>query len=126
VADTLYFEELQNYYRCDLLILNMVFNKPFPPVHHLAVPDVARILLEVKPKVALLSHFGMMVWKAKPWLLAEELSQKTGVKVIAGRDGMKFDLTKLEVIPQRKKILLYPPKRGKDSRVNKFKDGKNP
>ena len=52
--------------------------------------------------MALLNHYGMHVWRAKPWLIAEDLSQKTGVKVIAARDGMKFDLTKLEVIPQRK------------------------
>jgi hypothetical protein len=79
----------------------MVFTHPFPPVQHLAVPDVESILKEIKPRVAILSHFGMMVWRAKPWLIAEELAQKTGVNVIAARDGMKFDIKKLEVIPQR-------------------------
>jgi len=103
VADTLYFKELESIYKCDMLILNMVFTHPLPPVQHLNVQDVERIIKEIKPKVALLNHFGMMVWKAKPWLIAEELTQKTGVNVIAARDGMKFDLTKLEVIPQRKK-----------------------
>ena len=102
VADTLYFKELENHYKCDLLILNMVFTHPFPPVQHLDIEGVKTILNAVKPKAALLSHFGMMVWKAKPWLIAEDLAQKTGVNVIAARDGMKFDLTKLEVIPQRK------------------------
>ena len=98
IADTLYFEELKNYYKCDMLIINMVFTKPIPPVQHLAVPDARRIIEEIKPRVALLSHFGMQVWMAKPWLIAEELTQQTGVNVIAARDGMKFDLTRLEVI----------------------------
>jgi ribonuclease BN (tRNA processing enzyme) len=102
VADTLYFQELENTYKCDMLILNMVFTHPFPPVQHLNIQDVERIIKDIKPKAALLNHYGMQVWHAKPWLIAEDLTQKTGVNVIAARDGMKFDLTKLEVIPQRK------------------------
>jgi phosphoribosyl 1,2-cyclic phosphodiesterase len=103
IADTLYFKEIKDYYPCDMIIINMVFTRPFPPVQHLAVPDAQRIIEEIKPKVAILNHFGMQVWKARPWLIAEDLSQKTGIKVIAARDGMKFDLTRLEVIPQRGK-----------------------
>jgi ribonuclease BN (tRNA processing enzyme) len=102
IADTLYFKELKNFYKCDMLIINMVFTRPIPPVQHLAVPDARRIIEEIKPRVALLSHFGMQVWMAKPWLIAEELTQQTGVNVIAARDGMKFDLTKLEVIKKVK------------------------
>jgi ribonuclease BN (tRNA processing enzyme) len=102
IADTLYFTELQNYYQCDMLIINMVFTKPIPPVQHLAIADVQRILEETKPKTAILNHYGMGVWQAKPWLIAEDLTQKTGINVIAARDGMKFDLTKLEVIKKVK------------------------
>jgi ribonuclease BN (tRNA processing enzyme) len=102
IADTLYFEELKNYYQCDMMIINMVFTKPLPPVQHLAVADAQRIIEEIKPRVAILSHFGLQVWQAKPWLIAEALTQKTGINVIAARDGMKFDLTKLEVIKKVK------------------------
>ena len=55
-----------------------------------------RLLQELKPKIAILSHFGMHVWKARPWLIAEEMTQKTGVRVVAARDGMKFDLAQLQ------------------------------
>jgi ribonuclease BN (tRNA processing enzyme) len=98
IADTLYFDELIKHYASELLIINVVFAKPFPPVQHLAIPDAARIIAEIKPKVAILSHFGMHVWQAKPWKIAEELTQQTGVKVIAARDGMKFDLAQLDEI----------------------------
>jgi ribonuclease BN (tRNA processing enzyme) len=101
IADTLYFKELADYYRCDMIIINMVFTHPLPPVQHLAVADAQRLIEEIKPKTAILSHYGMHVWQARPWLIAEDLTQKTGIKVLAARDGMKFDLTKLEVIPQR-------------------------
>jgi ribonuclease BN (tRNA processing enzyme) len=96
IVDTLYFEGLEKYYASELLIINMVFTEPFPPVEHLAIPETTRIVAEIKPKVAILNHFGMRVWQAKPWKIAEEMMQKTGVKVIAARDGMKFDLAQLE------------------------------
>jgi len=60
------------------------------------VPDVERIINELKPKVAILTHFGMSVWRAKPWQIAQRLSAKTGVRVIASRDGMRFDLSELD------------------------------
>ncbi|OGO33182.1 MAG: MBL fold hydrolase [Chloroflexi bacterium RBG_16_56_11] len=96
IADTRYFAELARHYAVELLIINMVLTEPRPPVDHLSAPDVARLLVEIKPRIAILSHFGMHVWQAHPWLIAEELSKQTGVKVIAARDGMKFDLTKLD------------------------------
>jgi phosphoribosyl 1,2-cyclic phosphodiesterase len=96
IADTLYFEGLIKNYASELLIINMVFTEPRPPIEHLSIPDAARIIEGIKPRVAILSHFGMHVWQAKPWKIAEELSQQTGVKVIAARDGMKFDLAQLE------------------------------
>jgi len=98
IADTFYFDDLIKHYASELLIINMVFTEPRPPVEHLAIPDAARIISGIKPKVAILSHFGMHVWEAKPWLIAEELTQQTGVKVIAARDGMKFDLAQLEAL----------------------------
>jgi len=36
------------------------------------------------------------MWQAKPWEIAQRLSQDTGVRVIAARDGMKFDLSQLD------------------------------
>jgi ribonuclease BN (tRNA processing enzyme) len=96
IADTRYFEGLaKSYTGSDLIIINMVFIEPRPPIDHLSVPDVERLVKEIKPKTAILSHFGMHVWKARPWLVAEELAQKTGIRVIAARDGMKFDLAQL-------------------------------
>ena len=101
IADTLYFNDLKEYYKCDMLIINMVFTEPHPPVQHLAIQDVKNIIEEIKPKAALLNHYGMHVWQAHPWEIAKKLTQDTGINVIAARDGMKFDLTKLEVIKQR-------------------------
>jgi ribonuclease BN (tRNA processing enzyme) len=102
IADTRYFEGLAAHYPADLLIINMVFTEPRPPIDHLAIPDVVRIITEIKPKAVILSHFGMHVWQAQPWKIAIDMTEKTGVKVIAARDGMNYDLTQLEVIKKER------------------------
>lgn len=104
IADSRYFDGLCQSYGGELLIINVVVLEPtLPPdsplklpVDHLSVPDAERIIRELKPKVAILTHFGMSMWRAKPWEIAEKLSQQTGVKVIAARDGMRFDLSQLK------------------------------
>jgi ribonuclease BN (tRNA processing enzyme) len=96
VADTRYFEGLASAYAAEMLIINVVFLEPPVRADHLTIPDVARLVAAAKPKVAILNHFGMHVWQAHPWELAEKLTRETGVRVIAARDGMKFDLARLE------------------------------
>ena len=96
IADTRYCDDLPRIYASELLIMNVVFLQDNPPADHLTVSDVRRIVTEVKPKVAILTHFGMSMWRAKPWEIAQRLSQETGVRVIAARDGMRFDLSQLD------------------------------
>jgi phosphoribosyl 1,2-cyclic phosphodiesterase len=96
IADSRFFDGLCRSYTGELLIINTVLMEPRPPIDHLSVPDAERIISEVKPRVAILNHFGMGVWQANPKKLAEKLSQQTGARVIAARDGMIFDLAKLE------------------------------
>ena len=96
IADTRYFEGLERSYRAELLIINMVLTQPRPPIAHLSIPDTETIIREIRPRVAILSHFGLHVWQEKPWKIAGELAERTGIRVIAARDGMKFDLASLE------------------------------
>ena len=96
IADTRYFDNLCQSYASELLIINIVLMEPKPPIDHLSVPDAEYIIKEIKPKVAILNHFGMGVWKARPWEIAQQMSQQIGVRVIAARDGMKFDLSQLD------------------------------
>jgi ribonuclease BN (tRNA processing enzyme) len=96
IADSRYFDGLCRSYGGELLIINVVRLEANHPYDHLSVPDAEHIIKELKPKMAILTHFGMTVWRAKPWQVAERLSQETGVPVIAARDGMKFDLAQLD------------------------------
>jgi len=95
ITDTRYFDDLPGYYRGDLLIINVVRLKPGAPLDHLSLPEARTIIEQVKPRTAILTHFGMTMWRAKPWELAQKLTEETGISVIAARDGMTFDMAQL-------------------------------
>ena len=95
ITDTRYFEDLTSHYKGDLLIINVVRLNPGAPIDHLALPEARSIIEKLKPKIAILTHFGMTMWRAKPWELAKQLAEETGISVIAARDGLKFDLAQL-------------------------------
>lgn len=96
IVDTRYFDELPKYYRGELIIINVVRLEPGAPIDHLSLPEARQIIERIKPKTAILTHFGMTMWRAKPWELAKQLSEDIGITVIAARDGMKFDLAQLD------------------------------
>ena len=96
IADTRYFDGLCSSYAGELLIINILLLEAKQFIDHLSVPDAEHLIKELKPKVAILTHFGIPLWKAKPWEIAQKLTQQTGVKVLAARDGMRFDLSQLD------------------------------
>ncbi len=96
ITDTRYFEDLASHYEGDLLIINVVRLSSGAPIDHLSLPEAKSIIEKLRPKIAILTHFGMTMWRAKPWELAKKLTEETGISVIAARDGMEFDLAKLE------------------------------
>jgi len=96
ITDSRYFAGLSDHYASELLIINSLLMEPREQVDHFSVPDAEHIIQELKPKVAILTHYGTMVWRSRPWEIAEQMSQRTGVKVMAARDGMKFDLAELD------------------------------
>ena len=87
-----YFNGLKSSYTGDILILNVVFYENKKDLEHFDVKDAEKIISLNKPKLSILTHFGMTMVKAKPWEIAENLSKKHGVKVIAASDGMEINL----------------------------------
>ena len=88
ITDTRYFRELANFYKTDLLIICVVFFEPRPDIDHLNLSDAETLIREIKPKKAILTHFGMTMLKAKPHIQAEELTRRLGIEVLAAYDGM--------------------------------------
>ncbi|MGB4502742.1 MAG: MBL fold metallo-hydrolase [Dethiobacteria bacterium] len=95
ISDTAFFPGLADHYaQSDILILNVMLFEPLPvkEIQHLDL-DSARILIQsIKPRLAIMTHFGISMLQHKPELLARQLTEKTGIQVIAATDGMKIDL----------------------------------
>jgi phosphoribosyl 1,2-cyclic phosphodiesterase len=93
IACTGYFPALETAYAGDVLILNVVFLPRRDDVH-LCLEDAQRLVGAVRPRLAILTHFGMTMVRGKPWELAERVRQATGIKTIAARDHQRLDLAK--------------------------------
>lgn len=91
IADSKFFPGLVKAYKADILIINVLRVEP-SNLEHLTIEDVKKIIKGIRPKTVILTHFGMWMIKAKPWLIAEELSRELKTKVIAASDGMTFKL----------------------------------
>jgi len=94
ITDTRFFPDLPELYGGEILIIHVVRLKPVgdDPIDHLSIEDVKTIIRKAKPKLAVLTHFGMTMIKAKPWVVAAELETELGVKVIAASDALTLNL----------------------------------
>jgi phosphoribosyl 1,2-cyclic phosphodiesterase len=92
VTDTKYFEGLESYYPGNILILNVVLLERKNQIMHLSLKDAEKIIRINKPKLSILTHLGMTMIKANPLKIAENLSDKLGIKIIAASDGLQIDL----------------------------------
>ncbi len=91
ISDSRFTERMAEVYTGEILILNVVRVKP-SDLDHLCIADAKAIIGSVRPRLAILTHFGMSLIKARPWVLADQIATETGVRVIAARDGMTVDL----------------------------------
>ena len=94
ITDTGYFKGLASHFKGDILIINVVLLEEKNTIDHLCLKEAEQIIAENSPRLAILTHFVMIIIKAKPWELADQLSKKLEVPVIAARDGMEINLDK--------------------------------
>lgn len=95
MVDTQFFPELvTSYHGSDILVMNVVREKPHKSgsVLHLCVGDVRELLGQIRPRTAVLTHFGMTMIRAKPWVVAQRLADELGLDVRAASDGMTLEL----------------------------------
>lgn len=97
IPDTEYFPGLAGFYKgVDFLIINVVRMKTDKKTRHLNMNEAAELINTIRPKKAILTHFGLQVLKASPEFQAKNISGKTGVEVIAAYDGLKLKLEEME------------------------------
>jgi phosphoribosyl 1,2-cyclic phosphodiesterase len=92
ITDTEYFPELPHQFPGDILIINVVLDKKRHGIQHLSLPEVETIIKENKPKLTILTHFGMSLIKANPQTIADNMTKRLGHTVIAATDGLQLPL----------------------------------
>lgn len=65
-----------------------------PWKYHLSTEDAAKVISEVKPEIAVLTHFGAKMIFSSPTAEAKFVEQQTGVRTIAATDGMQVKFGK--------------------------------
>lgn len=95
ISDTAFFPDLIDFYKgADILVVNVVVFK-IPEqgkIYHLDFEQAKEIIKGVKPKIGVLTHFGVTMLQHKPYLLASRLQEELGIKIIAASDGLKLSL----------------------------------
>ena len=94
-GDGEYFEGQEKYFEgCDYLIANVLRPRGVKWPEHMNTEQAAKLIGLVKPKLAVLQHFGMLMVRANPEKEAKWIEKQTGVRTIAAKDGMKLDFGK--------------------------------
>ena len=73
-ADTKYFDGLIEAYRADYLVLSVLLKHSVSNIEHLCIQDAKEIIAQIKPKVAILTHFGRNLIAQDPQKIADEMT----------------------------------------------------
>lgn len=88
-GDTKYSAEVvEEYKNSNILILNVPFLKKEKDNDGLSKEDAVKIINAVKPRLTIITHFGMDFIKSDPLYEVREIQKETNCQVIAAKDGM--------------------------------------
>jgi ribonuclease BN (tRNA processing enzyme) len=88
-SDTEYTDEIADQYaKCGMLILNCKFPADMKEPGHLNVESVIKFIKRAKPKLAVITHFGIKMIEADPIYQAREIQRQSETEVIAAKDGL--------------------------------------
>lgn len=88
-GDTVLTEELlDELMGSDILILNVPYPGNKATGMNLDSEAALKIIERIKPRLAILTHFGMEMLKADPMVEAREIQRLTGIQTIAAYDGL--------------------------------------
>lgn len=92
VSCALYEDKMLDMYpkNVDVTIINTTLYKKSKYVEHLSVEDAKKIIGSVRPKLAVLTHFGYEILKnMDPQAIASEVEESTGIRTVSAYDGME-------------------------------------
>jgi len=107
-GDTTYFDGIsEELMGSNILILNVLKPFGYTDDHNLTADDAVRIIREVKPNLAIITHFGQKMLEQNPIYQAREIQRMTDVQTVAARDGMSLNPTTYSVSLRHKSLQIY-------------------
>lgn len=92
-ADTEYFKGLHKYHDgADVLIASVIRPRGEKIKGHMSTYDFTKLVEEVSPKLAIMTHLGMKMLINDAKKEANTVKEQTGVNTVAAYDGMKINL----------------------------------
>ncbi|MBS3137766.1 MBL fold metallo-hydrolase [Candidatus Woesearchaeota archaeon] len=91
----------------DMLILNVQNPASYKKDHQLNSDDAIKIILDVKPKLAVITHFGIKMLEADVLSEVRRIHLATGIQVIAAKDGMSINPVSYSVQLRQKTLNLF-------------------
>lgn len=110
-SDTKYFDNLHKYHKnADVLIGSVIRPGSKSIKGHMCTANFAKLVDEVQPKLAIMTHFGFKMLNEAPNREAEYVHKETGVKTLAAFDGMKVEIddrepNSIKVLPAKNKFI---------------------
>ena len=90
-----YFEGLAEDYAAhepDVLIINVLRYRDSMDVDHMTFDQARNVIAAVRPRVAVMQHFGTKMLEQNPVRLALEVEDDLGIRTIAAYDNMTLDV----------------------------------
>lgn len=92
---------------CDILVLNVVAPPDVTLEHNLNAEDAMNIIQEVKPNLAILTHFGIKMLSSDPLAQARDIQKKTKVQTVAAKDGLVINPATYASKSRQKKLASF-------------------
>ncbi|MBU0758136.1 MAG: MBL fold metallo-hydrolase [Nanoarchaeota archaeon] len=91
-SDTLYTKEIADQYlNSDILIMNVVHPRGVEGGKNSNTDDAQRFIEHIKPKLAIITHFGVKMLQADPLYEARELQKNSKTTVVCAKDGLAIN-----------------------------------
>ncbi len=83
---------LEDYGDPDMLVLPVTRPLGARIPHHLCTEDASVLVRKLKPRIAVLTHFGIKMLRASPVKEARWITSQTGIRTLDAVDGLHIDI----------------------------------
>ncbi len=80
----------------DILIMDVLKPGKEKWKTHFCTQDAINLTSKIRPKLAIITHFGAKMLRQKPVYEAREIQRQTNIRTLAAQDGMHIDLAEFK------------------------------